>query len=127
VAKTVLVEADGTRMIAVLAAAEIVDPARLASALGVERVRIMHESEFLNLFGECELGAEPPFGALYGLPVVMDQRLAQARGPIVFRAGSHEEALEMKPEDFVRLEQPRLADFAVPAPAIPHADEDGWF
>jgi len=126
VAKTVLVEAGGTRMIAVLPAAEIVDPARLAAALGVERVRIMHESEFLDLFSGCEVGAEPPFGALYGLPVVMDRKLAHAREPIVFRAGSHEEALEMKPEDFVRLEQPRLADFAVATPAIPHVDEDRW-
>jgi Ala-tRNA(Pro) deacylase len=126
VAKVVLVEADGERMMAVLPAAEIVDPGRLATALGAERVRILHESEFLDLFTECEPGAEPPFGALYGLPVVMDRSLAHSSGPLVFRAGSHEEALEMKPEDFVRLEKPRLADFAVVAPSIPHFDEERW-
>src|SRR4051812_14727855 len=124
VAKSVLVEADGERMMAVLPAAAIVDPVRLAVALGAERVRILHESEFLDLFTECEPGAEPPFGALYGLPVVMDRHLAQAGGPLVFRAGSHEEALEMKPEDFVRMEQPRLADFAVPAPSVPDFDDE---
>lgn len=126
VAKTVMVEVDGTRMIAVLPAAEIVDPTRLALALGAERVRIMHESEFMDLFSECELGAEPPFGALFGVPVVLDSKLAHAGAPIIFRAGSHEEALEMKPEDFVRLEHPRLADFAVAAPSIPRADDDRW-
>jgi Ala-tRNA(Pro) deacylase len=124
VAKSVLVEADGQRVMAVLPAADIVDPARLAAALGAQRVRILHESEFLDLFTECEPGAEPPFGALFGLPVVLDRRLAQARGSLVFRAGSHEEALEMKPEDFLRLERPRVADFAVAAPSIPDLDDD---
>src|SRR5439155_398310 len=114
----------GKRLIPALPPAEIVDPVRLASALGADRVRILHESEFLDLFKDCEVGAEPPFGALYGLPVVMDRSLAQAPGPLVFRAGSHEEALEMKPEDFVRLEKPRLADFAVVPPSIPRFDED---
>ena len=33
---------------------------------------------------------------------------------------------KMKPEDFVRLEQPRLADFSVATPAIPHVDDDRW-
>ncbi|HXU83250.1 MAG TPA: YbaK/EbsC family protein [Polyangia bacterium] len=126
VAKVVLVEADGERMMAVLPAAEIVDPARLAAALGAERVRILHESEFLDLFTECEPGAEPPFGALYGLPVVMDRRLAHSSDPLVFRAGSHEEALEMKPEDFVRMEHPRLADFAVLAPSVPNFEDERW-
>jgi Ala-tRNA(Pro) deacylase len=126
VAKTVLVEADGIPMIAVLPAAEIVDLSRLASALDVQQVRIMEEGEFLELFGGCEVGAEPPFGALYGLPVVMDRKLAHSREPLVFRAGSHEEALEMQPGDFVRMEQPRLADFAVTAPSIPRMDDDRW-
>ena len=124
VAKSVLVEADGKRVMAVLPAADIVDPGRLAAALGAEQVRILHESEFLDLFAECEPGAEPPFGALFGLPVIMDRRLAQARGPLVFRAGSHEEALEMKPEDFVRMEKPRIADFAVAAPSVPDFEDD---
>jgi len=67
VAKSVLVEADGERVMAVLPAADVVDPVRLAMALGARRVRILHESEFLDLFTECEPGAEPPFGALFGL------------------------------------------------------------
>ena len=128
VAKSVLVEADGERLMAVLPAADIIDLTRLATALGASSVRVMHESEILDLFPGCELGAEPPFGSLFGLPVVMDRILARARGPLVLRAGSHEEILEMPIEDFMRLERPRVADFAVTAASFPRVDEAGaWW
>jgi Ala-tRNA(Pro) deacylase len=125
VAKSVLVDADGAAVMAVLPAADIVDTDRLAQALGVRRVRLMREFEFAGLFGDCELGAEPPLGSLYGVPVVVDRSLARSV-PIIFRAGSHEEALEMRYEDFAQLEHPRLADFAMAHPCLPVRDEEPW-
>jgi Ala-tRNA(Pro) deacylase len=126
VAKSVLVEVDGERMIAVLPAADIVDVERLATALGAIAVRILNEPEFADLFTESDLGAEPPFGSLYGLPVVLDRSLARS-GPLILRAGSHEEALELQYEDFARLEKPRLADFAVLAQSPPTLrNRGGW-
>jgi Ala-tRNA(Pro) deacylase len=125
VAKSVLVDIDGQRCIAVVRGTDLVDPRRLALALGAQHVRIMQEGEFLTLFTDCEVGAEPPFGSLFGLPVVMDSRLLKVAGPLIVRAGSHEEVLEMTAEDFMRLEQPRLADFAAPAPAIPRYEAEG--
>jgi Ala-tRNA(Pro) deacylase len=122
VAKAVLVEVDGRRMMAVLPATRVIDVQRLGDAMGALSVRIMGESEFASLFSDSDLGAEPPFGSLYGLPVLMDRSLAHA-GPLILRGGSHEEALELQFEDFARLEQPELADFSVPAPAIRHFPE----
>lgn len=104
VAKAVMVKADGQAWIAVLPATEVLDEDRLASVLDAPTVRLLHESEFEGLFPDCEPGAEPPFGGLYGLPVVIDSALADAES-IVFRAGSHEEAIEMRYEDFYWLEQ----------------------
>lgn len=118
VAKSVLVEADGRRIIAVLPATEFVDRDRLAAAIGASRLRFLREDEFAGLFPGCELGAEPPFGSLYGLPVVVDRSLAVDE-PLVLRAGSHEEALEMGFDDFARLEGVQLADFAVHARMAP--------
>lgn len=123
VAKSVLLEADGKRLIAVLRAGDLVDVERLAQALGAVSVRLMDESEFGSLFAESDLGAEPPFGSLYGLPVVVDRRLANA-GPMILRAGSHEEAIEIAYDDFVRLEKPAVADFAVPGRTAPRYDDD---
>lgn len=123
VAKSVLVDADGQPVIAVLPAADIVDTERLAAALGVKEVRLMREPEFASLFGGCEVGAEPPLGTLYGMPVVVDRSLARSV-PLIFRAGSHEDALEMRYEDFAHLEHPRLADFAMAYPSW--REEERW-
>jgi Ala-tRNA(Pro) deacylase len=119
VAKAVLIEADGKRMMAVLPATRVVDVERLGEALGALAVRIMTESEFASLFTDSDVGAEPPFGSLYGLPVIMDRSLAHP-GPLILRGGSHEEALEISYEDFARIESPRLADFTMMAPSTPH-------
>src|SRR5207253_3601656 len=87
---------------AVLPAAEVVDEERLASVVGAP-VRFVSEQDFTGLFPGCEPGAEPPFGSLYGLPVVVDSTLAKA-DRVVFRAGSHEEAVELRYQDFAALE-----------------------
>jgi Ala-tRNA(Pro) deacylase len=125
VAKSVLVSVDGQPVIAVLPAADLVDTDQLAAALGAKQVRLMREPEFAHLFGSCEVGAEPPFGTLFGIPVVVDRSLARSV-PLIFRAGSHEEALEMRYEDFARLETPRLAEFAVAQPAFPWRELDRY-
>lgn len=110
VAKTVLVSADGETWMAVLPADESLRPDRLAKSLGAERVSLMSESQFADLFPDCEPGAEPPFGRLYGLPTVVELDLTYQRS-ILLRAGSHEEALEMSFKDYAALEHPRIADF----------------
>lgn len=110
VAKAVLVEADGQKYIAVLPAAENVDLARLTAVLGAGKSRFLSEDEFASIFQDCEVGAEPPFGRLYGLPVIVDSSLG-SNEKIVFRAGSHGEALEINYSDFLALERPRIASF----------------
>lgn len=103
VVKSVLVEAGGKIWIAVLPAIAFVDWERLATSLGVPAVRPLRETEFQGLFPDCEAGAEPPFGALYGLPIIVDSTLVEA-GRLIVRAGSHEEAIEIDYDDFSRLE-----------------------
>lgn len=103
VAKAVMVQAGEKTFIAVLPATELLDEDRLAALLGVPSVRMLHEPEFEGLFPGCEAGAEPPFGGLFGLPVVIDAVLSRS-DHIVFRAGSHEEAILMRFDDFVQLE-----------------------
>lgn len=120
VAKAVLADVGGTRWIAVLPAAEMLDLPKLASYLGASSARLLTEDEFSALFPDCEIGAEPPFGQLYGLPVVADVSLTEDE-TILFRAGSHEEAIEMTFDDFARLENPRLADIGAPFAPRPFA------
>lgn len=111
VAKTVIVHASERLWLCVLGAPDTLDLGRVAEMLGVRLLRLADESEFVDLFPDCEAGAEPPFGQLYGLPVVVDTHLRQAER-LWFRAGSHSEALELRFEDFVQLEQPLLGTIA---------------
>jgi len=110
-AKTVMVKLDGKMAMAVLPASFGVDFGVLAKAAGAKKAVLATEGEFGDLFPECELGAMPPFGNLYGMPVFVDSDLAEDEA-IAFNAGSHKELVQMAYKDFERLVQPKMADFA---------------
>lgn len=110
VAKTVVVEAGKDYYLAVLPASYHVIPGKLAHMIG-RPVRLAAESEFSNLFPDCELGAMPPLGELYSLPVYVDESLA-ADKEIIFNAGTHRDAIRMNFDDFVRLSRPTVCSFA---------------
>jgi Ala-tRNA(Pro) deacylase len=109
-AKTTILEADRKHVMAVVPAPCHVDLDRFRSVVGAGAVSVASELEIAPLFPGCELGAMPPFGNLYGLPVYVDHRLAQDPS-IVFNAGTHTEAIRMDFADFARLVKPILADF----------------
>jgi Ala-tRNA(Pro) deacylase len=112
VVKTVLIEAESERCLAVLPACEHLDEALIADVLGARSIRVLEEAEFKDLFPDCEVGAEPPFGRLYDIKVVLDDSLADRNEDLVFRAGSHEEAVEMRYIDYERIERPIVAHIA---------------
>jgi Ala-tRNA(Pro) deacylase len=112
-AKVVLVFADGELALLVLPAPFEVDWRQAAEALGAKQVRLAREGEFAAAFGDCEIGAMPPFGNLYGLPTYVDGALAKNE-TIRFQAGTHTETIEMKYADFDRLVGPAVATLAGP-------------
>jgi Ala-tRNA(Pro) deacylase len=110
-AKTVVLKVDGGYLLAVLPAPARVDFQRFRAASGAATVELAPESEFQGLFPGCDLGAEPPFGELYGLPVWVDESLARDES-IVFNGGTHSEAVRIAYQDFERLAHPKVARFA---------------
>ena len=114
IAKTVMVRLDTTMAMAVVPATCRVDLDRLRDLAGVGEARLASEDEFRLLFPECETGAMPPFGNLYGLEVWADRGLAEDE-QIAFNAGSHAELIQMAYGDFERLVQPKLAEFTTVA------------
>lgn len=112
VAKTVVVKIDDGFALAVMPATARADFARLKSALGAKEVRLATELEFTGLFPDCEVGAMPPFGNLYGVPVYVDEALARDE-EIIFNAGTHQDTIRMRYADFERLAQPRVFAFAL--------------
>ncbi len=110
-AKVVMAKADGQVVMLVLPSPYLVDLEKAAAVLGAEQVRLATEEEFAPYFPDCELGAMPPFGNLYGVPVYVDQLLAEDPR-IFFRAGTHEDVIEVQFEDFKRLAEPVIVSFA---------------
>ena len=116
VAKTVVVKADDGFALAVMPATARADFARLKSALGASAVRLATELEFTGMFPDCEVGAMPPFGSLFGLPVYIDGALA-TQNRVEFLGGTHRDVIHMKFAEFVRLADPLVLHFGVRAAA----------
>lgn len=110
IAKVVVVRHGGTLSLAVLPAQARVDLDRLGAALR-DPVELASETEIAAAFPDCELGAMPPFGSLYGLKTYVDESLTRDR-QIAFNAGSHSEAVRMSFEDYRRLAAPVVLWFA---------------
>ena len=108
-AKTVVVSLDGHLAMAVVPATRKVDLERLRQAAGAVSVELASEREFVPDFPECEPGAMPPLGPLYGMEVFVETHLAKDK-EIAFNAGSHTELISMNYLDFERLTHPRLVD-----------------
>jgi Ala-tRNA(Pro) deacylase len=109
-AKVVMVIANGKTVMLALPASHRVDMAAVRTLLGAQDARLAHESEFAETFPDCEVGAMPPFGNLYGVPVVVDTSLAED-DTIVVQSGTHTDSLSLKYADYARLVQPSVAKF----------------
>jgi Ala-tRNA(Pro) deacylase len=109
-AKTVVLKAGEDTILGVLPAAHHASLEKLSTLIG-KPVRLATELEFASLFPDCELGAMPPFGSLYHLPVYVDSTLAEDE-EIVFNAGTHHDAIRMRYLDFQLLAQPTICSFA---------------
>ena len=110
-AKTVIVKLDGALAMAVLPASYQVDLIALKRAVGVKDAELASEREFKQHFPDCETGAMPPFGNLYGIPVYVDETLTED-DEIAFNAGSHRELIRMMYTDFDRLVRPEVMNFS---------------
>jgi len=111
VAKVVIVFLDTTMTMLTLPASLRVNFAKAEEALGGKKVRLALEEEFAAAFPDCDLGAMPPFGNLYDLETFVDRKLAGAE-TLVFNAGTHEDTIHLRYDDFDRVVRPKLADFA---------------
>ena len=110
-AKTVMIKFDGKLAMAVLPASYKISFDDLKEVLGVEKVRLAYEQEFMDKFPDCEVGAMPPFGNLYGMEVYVAESLADDE-EIAFNACSHTELIRMNYKDFEELVKPKRMKFS---------------
>jgi len=110
-AKVVMVMVDGEMVVLSLPAPYQVDLEKVGKVLGAEEARLAEEEEFEDAFPDCEVGAMPPFGNLYGMPVYVEEALAEDE-TIFFRAGTHTDTMSVRYADFEQLVEPTIAEFA---------------
>ncbi len=110
-AKVVMVRADGELLMAVLPADHRVELDKFKQATG-KAAALATEAEFKSVFPDCEIGTMPPLGVLYGVATYVDRSLTEDES-IVFEAGTHMDAIQMRYADYARVAQPRVVDFAI--------------
>ena len=111
VAKTVVVFGDDGFHMLVLPASRVVDFQEVRLTLGLTHARMATEEELNRLFPDCELGAMPPMGNLYGMPVYLDSSLA-GEGTIAFNGGTHRDEVHMRIADYRELVNPAVITLA---------------
>jgi Ala-tRNA(Pro) deacylase len=109
-AKTVIVKIGESMAMVVLPASRRIVLHDLREMLGSEELRLATEAEFKGAFPDCEVGAMPPFGNLYHMPVYVAAHLAEER-EIVFNAGTHSEVMQLAYADFEQLVHPTVLEY----------------
>ena len=107
VAKTVIVFIEGKMAMAVMPANRSIDFDHFQKEIDAKEIRLASEGQFKDMFPDCEVGAMPPFGNLYGMEVYVDQHLTEDE-EIFFNACNHSELIRMSYQDFERLVKPKV-------------------
>jgi Ala-tRNA(Pro) deacylase len=102
---------DGRRVLLVLDATDHVDLRKAAEALSAREARLLSEADLVAIAPECEAGALPAVGVLYGLPVYADHAVRRDEA-ISFNAGSHRFSVRVDRSAWERAAEVRYADLA---------------
>ena len=112
--KSVVLKTDEDELvIAVLSSNDTANLDVLRGEIGCDVLRLASEEEFSDAFPTCESGAVPPFGSIFNIPTYCESTLARNH-EIEFSAGTHDETIRMKFDDYKRLENPKMVQFAHP-------------
>ena len=111
-AKVVLLGMPGGHVMAVVPAIHKIDLEKVRQGIGTSQVRLADESALRDLCPDCDVGAAPPFGNLYDVPVYVDPSITRDEH-ITFNGGTHEDAVKMRYSDFERLVHPTIMDMVV--------------
>lgn len=111
-AKTVIVKVEDELVMVVLPADRKIVLSDLRELLDCHHLTLASEDEFKGIFPDCEAGAMPPFGNLYGMRTFVSLDLA-VEPEIAFNAGTHTEVIKMSYYDYAQLVSPQVLDFVI--------------
>jgi Ala-tRNA(Pro) deacylase len=109
-AKALICKGDDAFVMFVVPADRKLDSHAVRRAKGWRKLRFSTKEEVMEMTGLTP-GSIPPFGSLFGLPTLCDERLGD-NDVINFNAGDHEISVSMRYADYVFVEKPELGMFA---------------
>ncbi len=118
IAKPVMLKVGKQLAMAVVPAPVKVDLWKVKMGLQRDDVELASEADFATAFPDCELGAEPPFGNLYGIPMLIDRALL-SDPYLVFRDGTHRGTLKTPMSEYLRVVKAIQLDMGILPPNVP--------
>ena len=113
-AKSIILEDEGGYLMAVCPASRRIKLGELYREIN-RRLEFADENELADVLGDCELGAVPPVGELYGVDVVVDMELFM-QPDVYFEAGDHVDLIHVSADNFQKLmSNAEHASFSKPA------------
>lgn len=106
-AKSVIVKLDGQFILVAIPANTRLDLDQLKKETHARHTKIANEFEFQDKFTDCEVGAIPLLGELYGMDVYLADSLTHKEW-LVFNAGNHNQLIKIKTTDFLNLVHPKI-------------------
>lgn len=101
----------GGQLLVVLEATDHLDLAKARRVIGADEVRLLTEAELAALAPDCQAGAIPAVGALFGLTTYVDYAVRDAPD-ISFNAGSHRFSVRVERASWERACGAIYADLA---------------
>lgn len=109
-AKALVMYGDKKPVMLVLSAGDQVDTRAFKKVFGTKDLRMATAEEVEKLTG-TKVGAVPPFGNLFNLPMFVEKRLGENE-EIAFNAGLRTRSIKMKYGDFAKLVEHQAGSFA---------------
>jgi Cys-tRNA(Pro) deacylase len=110
-AKALIFVDDGKTVMAVLPADRQVEVKKFKGLTGLKDLRMARAEEVEKFTGGVKIGAVPPLGNLYQMPVYVDEALGKNK-EIAFNAGSNTCSIKMRYDDFLKVVKPQMGEFA---------------
>lgn len=112
-AKVLVFDINKKRSFVILPSNELVHLGTLKESLQTQDVKMLGEEDLENSFKECEIGATPPLGGLYNMPVYLSNHF-QKDQEMYFNGGTHTDLILMPYQEFLIVEHPQITNFSVP-------------
>jgi aspartyl-tRNA synthetase len=109
-AKAIVMYADDKPVMVVVAGDTKIDSKFFKTAFGVKDLRMATAEEVLTVTS-VPIGAVPPFGHIFNIPLYMDEKI-QANDTVVFNAGLHERSIQLNEKDFEKIAKPIIGKFS---------------